>query len=63
MRYERFEVTVTFDERRGYIASAPDLRQPRDSAQLGRLEVELRLSDVFSKVSGTALMNASNISF
>jgi hypothetical protein len=28
MRDERFEVTVTFDERRGYIASAPELRQP-----------------------------------
>jgi len=29
MRDERFEVTVTFDERRGYIASAPELRHPR----------------------------------
>ena len=28
MRYERFEVTVTFDERRGYVASAPELRLP-----------------------------------
>ena len=28
MRDERFEVSVTFDDRRGYIASAPELRQP-----------------------------------
>jgi hypothetical protein len=28
MREERLEVSVTFDERRGYIASAPELRSP-----------------------------------
>jgi hypothetical protein len=28
MRDERLEMSVTFDERRGYIASAPELRQP-----------------------------------
>jgi len=28
MREERFEVSVTFDARHGYIASAPELRQP-----------------------------------
>ena len=28
MRDERFEVSVTFDAERGYIASAPELRQP-----------------------------------
>ena len=28
MREERLEVTVTFDERHGYVASAPELRLP-----------------------------------
>jgi hypothetical protein len=28
MRDDRFEVSVTFDERRGYVATAPELRQP-----------------------------------
>ena len=28
MRDERFEVSVTFDADRGYIASAPELREP-----------------------------------
>ena len=28
MRDDRFEVSVTFDERRGYVASAPELRSP-----------------------------------
>ena len=28
MREERLEVSVTFDERRGYVASAPELRSP-----------------------------------
>ena len=34
---ERFEVTVTFDERRGYIASAPELRQPIVALSLASL--------------------------
>ena len=37
MRDERFEVTVTFDERRGYIASAPELRLPVMALSLGGL--------------------------
>ena len=28
MREERLEVSVTFDERHGYVASAPELRSP-----------------------------------
>ena len=28
MREERLEVSVTFDERHGYVASAPQLRHP-----------------------------------
>jgi hypothetical protein len=42
LRDERLEVSVSFDDRRGYVSSAPDLRQPRDSAQLGRLEAQNR---------------------
>jgi hypothetical protein len=37
MRDDRFEVSVTFDERRGYIASALDLRQPVAALSLGGL--------------------------
>ena len=37
MRDERFEATVTFDERRGYIASAPELRHPIVALSLGGL--------------------------
>jgi hypothetical protein len=37
MRDERFEVTVTFDERRGYVASAPELRLPVTALSLGGL--------------------------
>jgi len=34
---DRFEVNVTFDERRGYVASAPELRQPVTALSLGGL--------------------------
>ena len=34
---ERFEVTVTFDERRGYVASAPELRSAVVALSLGGL--------------------------
>jgi hypothetical protein len=37
MRDERFEVTVTFDERRGYVATARELRQPVTALSLGGL--------------------------
>jgi hypothetical protein len=36
MRDERLEVSVTFDERRGYVASAPELRAPRRRRSRGR---------------------------
>jgi hypothetical protein len=34
---ERLEVIVTFDERRGYIASAPELREPIVALSLASL--------------------------
>ncbi len=37
MREERLEVSVTFDERRGYVASAPELRSPVVALSLGGL--------------------------
>ena len=50
MRDERFEVTVTFDERRGYVASAPELRQPIVALSLGglrrRIEIAMLPDDV-----------------
>jgi hypothetical protein len=37
MRDDRFEVSVTFDERRGYVATAPELRSPVTALSLGDL--------------------------
>ena len=50
MRDERFEVSVTFDAERGYVASAPELRQPIVALSLAslrkRIEIALLLDDV-----------------
>jgi hypothetical protein len=50
MRGEQLEVSVTFDERRGYVAFAPDLRQPVTALSLGglrrRIEIALLSDDV-----------------
>jgi hypothetical protein len=45
MRDERLEVSVTFDERRGYVATAPELRVPVTALSLGgiRRRVEIAL--------------------
>jgi hypothetical protein len=47
---DRFEVSVTFDERRGYVASAPELRQPVTALSLGgirrRIEAWMLPDDV-----------------
>jgi hypothetical protein len=42
---DRFEVSVTFDERRGYVASAPELRQRVTALSLGgiRRRIEARM--------------------
>ena len=37
MREERLEVSVTFDERHGYVASAPELRSAVVALSLGGL--------------------------
>ena len=37
MREERLEVSVTFDERHGYIGSAPEVRSPVMALSLGGL--------------------------
>ena len=37
MREERLEVSVTFDERRGYVGSATELRSPVVALSLGGL--------------------------
>jgi hypothetical protein len=42
MRDDRFEVSVTFDERRGYVATAPEVRQPVTALSLGGLRRRLR---------------------
>ena len=47
---ERLEVSVTFDAERGYIASAPELRQPIIALSLAslrkRIEIALLSNDV-----------------
>ena len=44
MRDERFEVTVTFDERCGYIASAPELRHPIVALSLASLRKRIEIA-------------------
>jgi hypothetical protein len=50
----RLEVGVTFDERRGYVASGPRLRQPVVALSLGglrrRIEIALLPDDVDVKL-------------
>jgi hypothetical protein len=54
MRTRRLEVSVTFDERRGYVASAPGLRAPVVALSLGslrrRIEAALMPEDVDVKL-------------
>jgi hypothetical protein len=55
---ERLEVSVTFDERHGYIASAPELRQPIVALSLGslrkRIEIALLSDEVVLQLDGLA---------
>jgi hypothetical protein len=55
MRDERLEVSVTFDERRGYVASGPRLRQPVVALSLGglrrRIEIALLPADLIITLS------------
>jgi hypothetical protein len=46
MREEWLEVSVTFDERHGYVASAPELRWPVVALSLGGLRAQDRDRDV-----------------
>jgi hypothetical protein len=50
MHDQRLEVSVTFDERRGYVASGPKLRQPVVALSLGglrrRIEIAMLPDDV-----------------
>ena len=43
MREERLEVSVTFDERHGYIGSAPELRQAVVALSLGGLRRKIEI--------------------
>jgi len=59
MRTRRLEVSVTFDERRGYVATAPELRAPVVALSLSslrrRVEVALLPDDVEVKLVLDAL--------
>ena len=63
MRDERFEVSVTFDAERGYVASAPELRQPVVALSLAslrrRIEVALLPTTCASYCSSTASPSAN----
>jgi len=58
MRDERLEVSVTFDERRGYIGTAPELRQPVLALSLGglrrKIEIALRCAGASAILSAVA---------
>ena len=55
---DRLDVTVTFDPERGYIASAPELRQPIVALSLGglrrKVEALLLPDDVVLQLDGLA---------
>ena len=55
---DRRDVTVTYDARHGYIASAPELRQPIVALSLGglrrRVEALLLPDDVVLQLDGLA---------
>jgi hypothetical protein len=55
---DRLDVTVTYDARHGYIASAPELRQPIVALSLGglrkRIEIALLSDDVVLQLDGLA---------
>jgi hypothetical protein len=44
MRDERLEVSVSFDERRGYVATAAELRQPVMALSLGGLRRKIEIA-------------------
>jgi hypothetical protein len=44
MSGDRLEVSVSFDERRGYIATAPGLRQPVTALSLGGLRRRIEIA-------------------
>ena len=44
MREERLEVSVTFDARHGYVASAPELRWPVVALSLGGLRRKIEIA-------------------
>jgi hypothetical protein len=44
MRDERLEVSVTFDERRGYVVSAPELCEPVVALSLGGLRRRIEIA-------------------
>jgi hypothetical protein len=44
MSGERLEVNVTFDSARGYIASAPELRQPTVALSLASLRMRIEIA-------------------
>ena len=44
MREERLEVSVTFDERHGYVARAPELRHPLVALSLASLHKRIEIA-------------------
>ena len=63
MRDERFEVTVTFDERRGYIVGAPELRHPIVALSLASLRkrIEIALLTTFASCCTSTASPSGNV--
>jgi hypothetical protein len=63
MREERLEVSVTFDERHGYIGSAPELRSAVVALSLGglrrKIEIAMLPDDVRVVLHSTASPNGN----
>ena len=61
MRDERLEVSVTFDERHGYIGSAPELRSAVVALSLGglRRKIEIALLPDDVRVVSTSMVSPS----
>jgi hypothetical protein len=51
MSGKRLDVTVTYDAERGYVASAPELRQPIVALSLGGLRRRIEIAMLPSTVS------------
>ena len=64
MSADRLEVSVTFDQAKGYIGTAPELRQPVTALSLGglrrRIEIALLPDNVSTSCCGSMASPSAN---